>query len=83
MDLITHLSVTDRGFDSIVMFVDRLSKYVYFVPCVETISAEQLAHLFLQHVVLRHGMPRRIVSDRDPRFTSKFWSTLMRALACD
>ena len=43
MDLITHLPVTDRGFDSIVTFVDRLSKYVYFVPCVEAISAEQLA----------------------------------------
>ena len=72
MDLITHLPTTAAGHDAIVTFVDRLSKYVYFVPCRADINAEQLAHLFLTTVVVRHGMPRRLVSDRDSRFTSRF-----------
>ena len=43
MDIITHLPVTKQGCDAIVTFVDRMSKYVYFVPCKCTISAEELA----------------------------------------
>ena len=40
MDLITHLPTTERGHDGIATFVDRLSKYVYFVPCSSGITAE-------------------------------------------
>ena len=43
MDIITHLPVTERGCDAIATFVDHMSKYVYFVPCKSTISAEELA----------------------------------------
>ena len=43
MDIITHLPVTERGCDAIAMFVDCISKYVYFVPCKSTICAEELA----------------------------------------
>lgn len=80
MDLITHLPVTVRGYDAIVTFVCRLSKYVYFVPCRSDITAEELANVFMATVVARHGMPRKLVSDRDGRFTSRFWRALMGAL---
>ena len=73
MDIITHLPLTDRGYDAIATFVDRMSKYVYFVPCKSMISAEELAKLFMLTVVARHGMPKRIISDRDGRFLSRFW----------
>ena len=73
MDIITHLPVTKPDCDAIVTFVDRMSKYVYFVPCKHTISAEELAQLFIATVVSRHGMPKRIISDRDSRFLSRFW----------
>ena len=43
MDIITHLPVTEWGCDAIATFVDCMSKYVYFVPCKSTISAEELA----------------------------------------
>ena len=43
LDLIMHLPKTDRGFDSIVTFVDWLSKYTYFVPCIVHITALELA----------------------------------------
>ena len=49
--------MTAAGHDSIVTFVDRLSKYVYFLACRHDITAEQLANLFLATVVARHGVP--------------------------
>ena len=51
MDVIAKLTVTAYGYESIVMFVDWLSKYVYFVACKHDISAEQLANIFLATVV--------------------------------
>ena len=51
MDITTHVPVTKRGCDAIATFVDRMSKYVYFVPCKSTISAEQLAQLFIMAMV--------------------------------
>ena len=65
MDIITHLPVTKRGCDAIAMFVDRMSKHVYFVPGKSMISAEELAQLFIAMVVSWHGMSKRIISDRD------------------
>ena len=80
MDLMTDLPVTADGFDSIVVFCCRLSKMVHFVPCCKTVTAPQLAQLFVQHVFRLHGMPATIVSDRDPRFTSHFWRTVFTLL---
>ena len=51
MDIITHLPVTKRGCEEIATFVDHMSKYVYFVPCKSTISAEELMQLFIATVV--------------------------------
>ena len=73
MDIITHLPVTERGCDAIAMFVDCMSKYVYFVPCKSTISAEELAQMFIAMVVAWHGKPKRIISDHDGRYLSQFW----------
>ena len=73
MDIITHLPVTKRVCDAIAMFVDRMSKYTYFVPCKSKISAEELVQLFIAMVVSRHGMPKRIISDHDGRYLSQFW----------
>ena len=73
MDIIMHLPLTDRGYDAIAMFVDHMSEYVYFVPCKSTILVEELALLFMSTVVAWHGMPKRIISDRDGRFLSCFW----------
>jgi hypothetical protein len=80
LDLVTGLPVTARGHDAIVVFVDRLSKMVHFVPICKTITAEQLARVFVDHVYRLHGMPKSFVSDRDPRFTSHLWRTMMSML---
>ena len=57
MDVNTNLPITTNGYDSIVTFVDRLCKYVYFIACKHDISAKQLANIFLATVVAQHGMP--------------------------
>jgi hypothetical protein len=73
MDLITDLPETEQGYDSVVVFVDKLTKMTHIAPCKKTISAEQFADLYLQNVVRLHGFQESIVSDRDPRWTGDFW----------
>ena len=76
MDLITQLPQTPRGFDAIITFTDRLSKMVHFAPCTTTVDAPGVAHIFFDTVFRHHGLPIKIISDRDPRFASNFWRSL-------
>jgi hypothetical protein len=80
MDFITQLPVTKNGHDAIVVFVDRLSKMVHFAPTTTICSAQGVARLFNHYVFEYHGMPSEPISDRDSRFTSKFWTELARLL---
>lgn len=74
MDLVTKLPKTVRKHDAIWVIVDRLTKSALFLPIQETFSIEKLADLYMKEVVARHGVPITIVSDRDGRFTSRFWN---------
>jgi len=78
MDLITQLPKTKRGYDAIMVVVDRLTKMVHFAPTFTTVTAPELAALFFDTVYRHHGLPSTIVSDRDPRFTSLFWKALFK-----
>lgn len=80
MDLITRLPETPRGNTAIVVFVDRLSKMVRLVPVTTSIGAEEYAQVFVREVFAKHGLPASIVSDRDPRFTSDFFTQLCNLL---
>ncbi|KAJ9546732.1 hypothetical protein OSB04_019275 [Centaurea solstitialis] len=73
MDLITKLPKTPRKFDAIWVIVDRLTKSALFIAIQESSTAEQLAKIYVNEVVSRHGVPVSIISDRDVRFTSCFW----------
>jgi hypothetical protein len=80
MDLITDLPKSD-GFDSILTIVDQgCSKAAKFIPCHKTIDGPGVAHEYLKHLVPWFGIPKRIISDRDPRFTSHFSKTLCNSL---
>jgi hypothetical protein len=80
MDLITALPRSRSGHDAIVVFVCKFSKLVHYVPCATTVSAPQLAQLFLSNIVRLHGLPEGIISDRDPRFTANFWRSFWSQL---
>jgi transposase InsO family protein len=70
MDFITDLPLS-KGFDSLFVVVDRLSKAVVLAPCNKTITAEETAKLYMTHVWRRTGLPRQVISDRGPQFASK------------
>ena len=55
------------------MIIDKLAKSAYFVPIQMDYSMDSLAELYVDEIVRLHGVPLSIVSDRDPRFTSRFW----------
>jgi hypothetical protein len=72
IDFITKLPVS-QGYNSILMVTDHdCTKAALFIPCVEEISGEETAALYAKHVFARYGLPSKIISDRDPRFASKF-----------
>jgi hypothetical protein len=73
MDLITSLPRSRSGNDAIVVFVDKLTKMVHYVPTTTNVTAPKLATIFMREVVRLHGVPESILSDRDPRFTAHFW----------
>ncbi|KAL0534339.1 hypothetical protein IC582_028629 [Cucumis melo] len=80
MDFITGLPRTLRGFTVIWVVVDRLTKSAHFVPGKSTYTASKWAQLYMSEIVRLHGVPVSIVSDRDARFTSKFWKSLQTAI---
>ena len=72
MDFIVKL-LESAGFDSILTIMDHdCTKMLIMIPCRETIMAEGVAELFLQQIFPQFGLPSKIISDRDPRFISKF-----------
>ena len=79
-DFIVALPKSRSGYDAITTWVDRLTKRVHFVPCKGTDTAEDVAITFLNYIFRLHGLPDSILSDRDPKFTSKFWEYLMKLL---
>jgi hypothetical protein len=80
MDFITQLPRTPRGHSQIVVFVDRCTKMVHLAALPEEATAEDVALCFRREVFRLHGLPKSIVSDRDRKFTGKFWSELLRLL---
>lgn len=80
MDFVFGLPQDPQGRDGILVFVDRFSKMVHLVAVAETISAAGSAKVFVESVFRLHGLPRDIVSDRDPRFTAAFWQAVFRLL---
>ncbi|GJS26089.1 putative nucleotidyltransferase, ribonuclease H [Tanacetum coccineum] len=80
MDFITKLPRTPSGYDSIWVIVDRLTKSAHFILMNEKYKMERLTRLYLKEIVCRHGVPVSIISDRDPRFASRFWRSLQKSL---
>nr|GFC44709.1 putative reverse transcriptase domain-containing protein [Tanacetum cinerariifolium] len=79
MDFVTGLPQTQRRHDAIWVVVDLLTKSAYFLPIRKDYSVSRLAVIFQQEIVRLHGTPSAIVSDRDPRFASRFWKGLQKA----
>lgn len=66
-----------------MVVVDRFSKYATFIPVTTDCKVKEVARAFFKNVVKLWGIPRSIISDRDPIFMGKFWKELFRLLGTD
>ncbi|RVW63223.1 Transposon Tf2-2 polyprotein [Vitis vinifera] len=82
MDFIIGLPKSEDS-SSIIVVVDRFSKYATFIAAPTDCTAEETARLFLKHVVKYWGLPKFIINDRDPRFTGKFWTELFKLMGSE
>ena len=80
MDFVSGFPLTQQKHDSVWVIVDRLTKSAHFIPVRIDYSMDRLPELYVDEIVRLHGVPLSIVSDRDPRFTSRFWKELQLAL---
>ncbi|WVZ63978.1 hypothetical protein U9M48_013565 [Paspalum notatum var. saurae] len=80
MDFIVGLPRTQKGYNSIWVVVDRLTKVAHFIPMNTTYSGARLAELYISRIVCLHGVPKKIISDRGSQFTSRFWEQLHDSL---
>jgi hypothetical protein len=73
MDFIVGLPRTSAGYDSIWVIVDRLTKVAHFIPVKTTYSGAKLAELYVARIVSQHGVPKKIILDKESQFTPRFW----------
>jgi transposase InsO family protein len=82
MDFVGPFPVSSRGFDMVFTIVDRFSKLCCFIPMVSSATAFDVAQLFFENWICKYGVPNKIISDRDAKFTSNFWKSLIKVLQC-
>jgi hypothetical protein len=80
MDFVVGLPKAPGGQDSVWVVIDRLTKSAHFIPFHIIDSVPNLAEMYNRDIVRLRGVPISIVSDRDSRFTSRFWKCLQDAL---
>ncbi|KAA3480542.1 integrase [Gossypium australe] len=80
MDFVSGLPLSLKKKDAIWVVVDRLTKLAHFIPVRTDYSLDILAELYISKIFRLHGVPISIISDRDPRFTSRFRKKLQEAL---
>jgi Integrase zinc binding domain/Integrase core domain len=79
MDFVGPFPLSE-GFDYLWVIIDRLTSMVHLIPINTTTKASELSWLYLREIVRLHGIPESLVSDRDSKFTSKFWQEVHRLL---
>ena len=71
---------TKTGYDTVFVVIDRLSKECVSTPCHKTVTAKDMARMFINRVWISKGTPDSIVSDRGPQFISGVWKEFCRIL---
>ncbi|KAL4387925.1 hypothetical protein GQ457_09G030640 [Hibiscus cannabinus] len=80
MDFVSGLPLTPKKNDAIWVIVDRFTKSAHFLSVRMDFGYQRLAELYIREIIRLHGVPKSIISDRDPLFTSNFWKSLQTAL---
>ena len=69
--------VTRQEYDSILVIMDKATKWGYFILYTEKMSAEDLSEIYIKEVFIRHRAPVKIILDQDLRFIAAFWETFI------
>lgn len=80
MDFVVGFPLTPHRHNAILVVVDKLTKSAHFIPVRDTYDVIDVACVFVSEVIHFHGIPKKIISDRDSRFTSRFWTSLQSTL---
>jgi len=64
--------ITRRDYNTILVIIDKLTKWGYFIACIEEILAEDIIRIYVKEVFIRHGALSKIILDRDLRFIAAF-----------
>jgi transposase InsO family protein len=75
---ITKMPIMVKPHDSIMVVVDKLTKATHFIPMKLTQKGANIAEIYMREIVRLHDVPKAIVYDRDPKFTSNFWKRLFK-----
>ncbi|KAL4310797.1 hypothetical protein GQ457_01G013250 [Hibiscus cannabinus] len=80
MDFVSGFPLTPKKNDAIWVIVDRFTKSAHFLPIRKDFSYQKMVELYIREIIRLHGVPKSIISERDSRFTSRFWKSLQTAL---
>jgi hypothetical protein len=80
MDFVGGLPMTSQRHDCIMVVVEKLTKSSHFIPVKSTFEAPTIAQGFPKRDNFLHGVPQKIISDRDSWFTSRFWQSLLNSM---
>ena len=80
MDFVTHLQRTYWRHDAVWVIVDRITKSAHFLAMRMTFTLEEFCLMYIREIVLLHGVPISIISDKDTRFTIHFWRSFQNAM---
>jgi len=83
LDFITDLPLTKRNKGGIMTVVDKLTKMAHFIPINMKSSSGDVARIYFDEIFRLHGLPKALISDRDPRFTGNFWKSLFKILGVE
>jgi hypothetical protein len=80
MDFMGPFPRTAEGYTHVMVVIDKLTRYVHYIPLRERATAQEVWRALNTHVVAVHGVPEAIISDRDSRFTSHYWIALWEGM---
>jgi hypothetical protein len=77
MDFVDGLPPSGSA-NSVLVVVDKFSKYAHFLPLRHPYTAASVARVFMDNIFKLHGLPVAIISNRGKVFTIKFWQMLFQ-----